>query len=147
MTSNSRESGSRTGSQTQSSPPMPCRRTSGSPSPERRKLRLVEGRSAMRAGYPPRLGRNAREPLVHEADDRGALADGGCAALDRARAGVARGVDPGHARLQEALSARVVSGEHEPLLVTGDRVTEPVGAGVGAEEEEQRRERELGPVL
>src|SRR6201999_2401921 len=67
--------------------------------------------------------------LVDEADHGGALADRGRAALDRAGADVARRVDAGDARLQQALGAGVVPGQDEALLGAGDLVAEPTGAG------------------
>ena len=83
---------------------------------------------------------------MDEADDRGALADRGRAALDRAGADVAGGVDAGHAGLEQAVGAGVGAGEDEALGVAGDRVAEPLGAGRGAEEEEEEGERQLGAV-
>ncbi len=81
-----------------------------------------------------------REVLVDEAHDRRALADRGRAALDRAGAHVAGGVDAGDAGLEQAVGARLGAGEDEALGVAGDRVAEPVGAGRGAEEEEEEGE-------
>ena len=92
-------------------------------------------------GALPRSGRGG-EVLVDEADDRRALADGGRAALDRAGAHVAGGVDAGDAGLEQALGPRFGAGEDEALLVAGDHVAEPLGAGGGAEEEEEERERQ-----
>ena len=83
---------------------------------------------------------------MDEADDRGALADGGGAALDRAGADVAGGVDAGDAGFEQAVGAGLGAGEDEALLVAGDRVAEPLGAGRGAEEEEEEREGEAGAV-
>ena len=59
--------------------------------------------------------------LMHEAHDRGALADGDSAALDRAGADVAGGVDAGDGGFQEAFGADVGAGEDEALLVAGGR--------------------------
>ena len=81
---------------------------------------------------------------MDEADHGGALADRGRAALDRAGADVAGGVDAGDAGLEQALGAGVGAGEDEALRVAGDGVAEPVGAGRGAEEEEEEGERQLG---
>ena len=82
-----------------------------------------------------RLVSAARGPvLVDEADHRRALADRGRAALDRPGADVAGGVDAGDAGLEQALGARLGAGQHEPLVVAGDDVAEPVGARDGAEE-------------
>ena len=79
---------------------------------------------------------------MDEAHDRRALADRGRAALDRAGADVAGGVDAGDAGLEQALGAGLGAGEDEAVLVAGDRVAEPVGAGRGAEEEEEEGERQ-----
>src|SRR4051794_6900397 len=84
--------------------------------------------------------------LMHEAHHRGALADGGSAALDRAGADVAGGVDAGDGGFEQALGAGLGAGEDEALLVAGDAVAEPVGAGGGAEEEEEERVGEAGTV-
>ena len=84
--------------------------------------------------------------LVDEADHRGALADGGRAALDRAGADVARRVDTGDAGLEQALGTGVGAGQDEALLVAGDAVAEPVGAGRGAEEQEEEGEGQFGAV-
>ena len=79
---------------------------------------------------------------MDEAHDRRALADRRRAALDRARADVAGGVDARHARLEQALGPGVGSGEDEPVGVARDDVAEPIGARSGAEEEEEERERQ-----
>ncbi len=79
---------------------------------------------------------------MDEAHDRRALADRGRAALDRAGAHVAGRVDAGHARLEQALGAGVGAGEDEAVRVARDDVAEPVGAGRGAEEEEEEGERQ-----
>src|SRR4051812_50089018 len=82
--------------------------------------------------------------LVHEPHHRGALADGGSAALDRAGANVAGGIDAGDGGFEQAVGAGFGAGEDEALLVAGDAVAEPIGAGGGAEEEEEERIGEAG---
>ena len=86
--------------------------------------------------------REACQVLVDEPHDHRALADRGGAALDRARADVAGGVDARDARLEQPVGAGVGAGEDEAVVVARDRVAEPVGARSGAEEEEQERERQ-----
>src|SRR4029077_7345300 len=70
----------------------------------------ASGISRARASGPASCWRLGREALVHEADDGGALADGGGAALDRAGADVAGGVDAGDAGLQQPLGAGLGAG-------------------------------------
>src|SRR3954453_21715792 len=84
--------------------------------------------------------------LVDEAHHRGALADGRSAALDRASAGVAGSVDAGDGGFEQALGTDVRAGEDEALLVAGDGVAQPVGAGGSAEEEEEERIGETAAV-
>src|SRR4051794_36074855 len=84
--------------------------------------------------------------LVDEAHHRGALADGGSAALDRAGADVAGGVDAGDGGFEQPFGAGLGTGEDEALLVAGDAVSKPVGAGGGAEEEEEERVGETGAI-
>src|SRR3954463_16162179 len=84
--------------------------------------------------------------LVHEAHHRGALADGRSAALDRAGADVAGGVDAGDGGFEQPFGTGFGAGEDEALLVAGYRVAEPVGAGGGAEEEEEEGVGETGAV-
>ena len=79
---------------------------------------------------------------MHEADDHGSLADRGRAALDRSGADVADGEDAGRARLEDAVGAGSLAGEHEAVVVERDRAAEPLGARRGAEEEEEERERD-----
>src|SRR6266496_1728076 len=73
-------------------------------------------------------GSDGGEALMDVADHRRALADGGCGALRRARAHVARRVDAGGACLQQPGRAGVFAGEDEPVLVCGDGIPDPVGA-------------------
>src|SRR4051794_35281181 len=84
--------------------------------------------------------------LVDQADYRGALADGRSAALDRAGADVAGGVDAGDGGFEQALGADFGTGLDEALLVPGDCLAQPVGAGGGAEEEEEERVGEAAAV-
>src|SRR3954464_15212764 len=84
--------------------------------------------------------------LVHEADYRGALADGRSAALDRAGADVAGGVDAGDGGFEQALGADCGTGLDESLLVAGHCFGQPIGAGGGAEEEEEERVGEAAAV-
>src|SRR6476660_8638379 len=86
------------------------------------------------------------EVLVDEADDRRALPDRGCAAIDRAGADVACGEDAGGACCEQAFGAGFGAGEDESLGIARDHVAEPVGAGGGAEEEEEGRERQAFAV-
>ena len=119
------------------------------PTPRRRTARWATGPtgSARHGGLHrerPALGGHAAEPVVHEAHDRGALADGGRAALQRSGAHVAGGVHAGHARSRAPRPRRPSApGQHEALLVARDGAPEPVGARRGAEEQEQEGEREL----
>lgn len=64
-------------------------------------MALNYGRPGLRlsGGLGPPPGGHAREARVDELDHRAALADGSCAALERAGADVAGGVDPGTRRL------------------------------------------------
>src|SRR3954471_17164318 len=98
------------------------------------------------SGVTPKRGTRRLQMLVHEAHHRGALADGGSAALDRAGADVAGGVDAGDGGFEQAFGAGIGAGEDESLLVAGDAVAEPVGAGGGAEEEEEEGVGETGAV-
>ena len=71
-----------------------------------------------------------------------ALADGGGAALGRAGADVTGREDARNAGLEQVLGARGGAREDEAVVVAGDRVAEPFGARLRAEEEEQERERQ-----
>ena len=82
------------------------------------------------------------EPLVDEADDHRSLADCRGAALDRSGANVADSEDAGRARLEDAVGAGSLAGEHEAVVVESHRAAEPLGAGRRAEEEEEERERD-----
>src|ERR1700709_1531450 len=75
--------------------PSPCRSSRGA----------AQTRTSGRAGGGATVLTQLGHVLVDEADDGRALADRGRAALDRAGADVARGVDAGDARLQQAFGA------------------------------------------
>src|ERR1700744_6071226 len=105
------------------------------------------------------------EVLVDDADGHRALADGGGDALDRAGAAVADGEDTGEAGLERHRGAAAVdrvgvevgdvegaagdgagveggdggapAGEKEAGVVLGQLAAEPLGAGVGADEDEE----------
>src|SRR3954467_3779841 len=89
------------------------------------------------SGVTPKRGTRRLQMLVHEPHHRRALADGGSAALDRAGADVAGGIDAGDAGFLEPAGADLRTGEDEAVFVTVDGAVEPVGAGRGAEEEEE----------
>lgn len=72
---------------------------------------------------------------MHELVDAGALPDGGRAALERARADVAGGVEPRYVGLEQAGRSGGSARQDEAVVVAGDRLAEPVDARVGAKEE------------
>src|SRR6185437_11528414 len=69
------------------------------------------------------------------------------APLRRPGADVAGGKDAGHARLEQMLGAGGVAREDEAVGGAGDRVVDPLGARVRAEEEEEIGEGEPVAVL
>ena len=90
--------------------------------------------------------RRAGEVLVHEAHHGSTLADRGRAALDRAGAHVSGRIHTADAGLEQAVRRGLRTREDEPVGVARDDVGEPVGAGIGAQEEEQEGERQLAAV-
>src|SRR5437868_12376432 len=68
------------------------------------------------------------------------FADGGGAALGRARADVTSREGARDGGLEEVVGTRRGTGQDEALLVAGDDVVEPLGAGACAEEQEQESE-------
>src|SRR3990172_2445019 len=89
---------------------------------------------------------------MDERDADRALSDGRGDPADRSVTNVARGEDPGDARLHEvripgegpstfprAVNAEVGAGEYEAPLIEGDGALEEVGVGHGAHEDEHRR--------
>src|SRR6185437_13978606 len=108
--------------------------------------------SALRAGL-------QREVLVDHADGHRALADGGGDALDRAGAAVAYGEDAGEAGLEgeggaadraggaaEVGDLEVDAGEEEAVVVLGQGAVEPLGARVGADEDEEAAAAEVATL-
>src|SRR5437762_13255419 len=97
--------------------------------------------------------RSGVERRMNEADRHGALAYRRCAAFDRSAPNVSRGEHARKAGLQEkrrpALCAPEVAahriernggaGHDETLLVKLHAATQPLGVGIGPDEEEQRR--------
>lgn len=79
---------------------------------------------------------------MYELDGRRSLTNGGGAALDRAGSHIPRREDPGDTGLKQVHGAGLGAGEDEAVVVAGDHLTQPVGAGHRAEEEKQRRKRE-----
>ena len=89
---------------------------------------------------------------VDQAHGHRSFADGRGNALDRTTSNIAGGKDPGEAGLQEKRGAagatpavvahdvgrETVAGYHEPLGVQLDAVAEPLGIGVGSDEQKQR---------
>src|SRR5581483_138269 len=88
-----------------------------------------------------RLGRGQRKVRVDELDRHRSFADRRRAALRRSAADVARGEDAGHARLEQVVRVRGVAGEDEAVGMASDGVVQPLGARLGAEEEEEKGER------
>src|SRR5882757_7335083 len=99
------------------------------------------------------------EVLVDDADGHRALADGGGDALDRAGAAVADGEDAGEAGLQgeggaadraggaaEVGDLEVDPGEEEAVVVLGEGAVEPLGARVGADEDEKAAATEVATL-
>ena len=80
---------------------------------------------------------------VHELHRHRSLADGGGASLRRAGTRVARGVDPGHAGLQQILRTDGRAGEDEAVVVARDRRVQPLRARPCSEEEEQEGQRDV----
>ena len=84
--------------------------------------------------------------LVHELDGDGAFTHGGGTTLDRSMTDVACDEDAGDAGLQQVRVAiqlpgvsgffEVRAGEEEAFIVAGEAAGEPVGAGFGADEDE-----------
>src|SRR5215472_8661466 len=84
--------------------------------------------------------------LMDELHRHRTLADGGGATLSRARSHIARREDAGNARLEQAVRSRRLSGQYEAVRVACNRVADPTGARIGAEETEEERELEAGTV-
>src|SRR2546430_16390359 len=78
---------------------------------------------------------------VDELHRHRALTNGGGASLGRARADVTSGEDARNTGLERVLGSRSSAREDEAVIVACDRVVEPIGARLGAEEEKQERER------
>src|SRR5919201_903290 len=125
-----------------------CRRRD-SPSSRRR-------RRAARAGRPRPGGCRARsshsacgacEVFVDELHGHRSFADGGGATFGGSAADVAGGEDTGHACLEQVVGAGCVPGEDEAVGGACDRVVEPFGARLCAEEEEEEGEWESLVVL
>jgi hypothetical protein len=84
---------------------------------------------------------------VHEADDHRSFTDSGRAALDRARPDVARRVDAGHARLEQAVRAGVGAGQDETLVVVVcDHVVQPFGARRCSEDKDKNENGTRSPL-
>ena len=83
---------------------------------------------------------------MDESHDRGALSDRGRTALGRPRAYVAGRIDARHTGLEQALRPCVWSGQDESIGISRVHVAEPIGAGSGAEEEEEIREGQRRPI-
>ena len=79
---------------------------------------------------------------VDELHRHRALTYGGGASLGRARADVAGREDARNTGLQRVFGSRISAREDEAVIVACDRVVEPIGARLRAEEEKQERERE-----
>src|SRR2546430_16146243 len=79
---------------------------------------------------------------VDELHRHRALTNGGGASLGRARADVTGGEDARNTGLERVLGSRSSAREDEAVIVACDRVVEPIGARLGAEEEKQERERQ-----
>ena len=77
---------------------------------------------------------------MYELHRHGSLAHGRRAALGRTGTYVAGGEDAGHARLEEVVGVRSGTREDEAVLVAGDGIPEPLGAGHSPKEKEQERE-------
>src|SRR6476661_361066 len=99
----------------------------------------------------PRRAVDQRQVLVDHPDRHRPLAHGRRDALDRPRAHVARCEDAGPARLErerralapvgrgvEMRELEVLAREHEAVVIDGERVVEPGGARIGADEDEDR---------
>jgi hypothetical protein len=116
---------------------MPARRQLDS---TEAKLWAVRGARSWRGlrCWDTRCSGHTGQALVYELDHGSALADRGRAALDRACAHVASRVDARHARLEKALGADLRAGQDEAVAVARKHVTEPLGARLGAKEQEHK---------
>src|SRR4051794_23747400 len=83
------------------------------------------------------------DALVDEADDHRTLAHRCGDALGRSAPRVTDRVDAGDARLEDPVGPGRVARQDESVLVANDRVPEPVGVRLGAEEQEEILEGEL----
>src|SRR5262249_43778278 len=118
-------------------------RSSARPSP----ARTGAGATWTRLRSSHRANCGLREVRVHELHGHRSLADGRRAALRRPGANVPGREDARNARLEQAAAAGRLAREHEAVLVAGDDVAQPLGAGHRAEEEEEEREHEAVAVL
>src|SRR5262249_58057650 len=91
-------------------------------------------------------GSGGLEAFVYEPYRDGAFPGGGRGALDRAAADVSEGEDRGPAGLQDQRRAALVgewgcgdvaAGEQEAVAVLGELAGQPLGSGLGADEDEQ----------
>ena len=87
------------------------------------------------------------EVSVDELHGHRSFADGGGAALGRARADVSGREDARSIRLEQVLGVSGRAGEDEAVAVARDRIAEPLRARLRAEEEEQERERQALAVF